>query len=133
MNTFFGRPKPDYFARCGKDVSPSECTILSKTELSDELKSFPSVYSATSVSSFLFLTLFMQKMIKRRPIYINCLCIVPLSLGILTGCLNIRQYKFHTDDVVGGFVIGSLCTLFIFKGSVKHIFPRIKEEKSDVM
>lgn len=124
MGNYLGRARPDYYARCGVNTNPNQCKVLGKRELDDELRSFPSFYSATGMSSFLFLSSFLQKVIKRKEMIISCLCLTPVLLACFAGCTGIKWHKHHTDDVVGGFILGALTEQFIWKGSAKRIFTK---------
>ncbi len=127
MGNYLGRARPDFYARCDTNTNPYQCNVLSKRDLDDELRSFPSFYSATGMSSFLFLSSFLLKIIKNKETIISCICLIPLLLACLVGCKSIKNHKNHTDDVVGGLILGALTEIFIWKGSVKKIF--VKENK----
>jgi hypothetical protein len=100
-------------------------------DLNDERKSFPSVPAATAVSSGLFLALFVQKIVLRRPGWVSCVALLFVWFAMWIGTVEIRLFKNHTDDVVAGFVVGAICTAVIWNGSIKRIFRKLREEPTD--
>jgi hypothetical protein len=71
---------------------------------------------AAAVSSRLFLALFYQKIVLRRPGWVSCVALLFVGIAMWIGKVEIRLFKDHTDDVVAGFVIGAICTAVIRNG-----------------
>ena len=46
FKSYVGRPRPDLYDRCGENASFDNCPALSKSEINDEFKSFPSGHAA---------------------------------------------------------------------------------------
>jgi membrane-associated phospholipid phosphatase len=130
LNIYVGRVRPDFYRRCGSEATADSCPMLSNADdLNDEWKSFPSVPAATTVSSTLFFALFFQKIVLRRPTWVSCLAL----LFVAVGTVEIRLFKYHTDDVVAGFLIGAICTAVIWNGSIKRIFRKLREGPTDAV
>lgn len=132
LSIYVGRVRPDFYKRCGKTATVETCSVLTESEIAEELRSFPSSHAATSLAGFLFLTLLIQKATLVRPSYVSCLYMIGTILAFWIGATRIRSYKSHIDDVVGGFVVAAVCTGVIWNGSFKRIFRHLKEEHSDV-
>ena len=129
FKSYVGRARPDFYDRCGPYATYYNCTALSKSELNDEFKSFPSGHSATSMSGFIFIALFVQKLVKVRKLWVTLISCLFILLGFYIGATRIRDYKHHPDDVIGGFFVGLLFTFVIWERTYKSIFQKTKKNK----
>lgn len=128
FKSYVGRPRPDLYARCGvKNATYDNCPgIDSKSTKKDEFKSFPSGHSATSMSGFTFLALFLQKCVKTRKLWVTLLCSGFLLIAFYIGATRIRDYRHHTDDVLAGLFVGFLFCYIVWWRTYKEIFRKKK-------
>jgi hypothetical protein len=131
LSVYLGRVRPTFYSKCGSTATPDRCPTLSAEQLIHEKKSFPSFTATTAMSSSLFLTLFVQKIVLRRPVWVSCGCLAFVVLGMWIGATELTTFQCHVDDVVAGFVIGAVCTGLIWVGSIGKIFRHLKDERTD--
>lgn len=124
ISYFVGRARPDFFSRCGRSSTPSTCTVLSKDEMRDELRSFPCSDSATVMAGLLFCAFFVQKVFKSPKTYVNILSIMIFTVACGMGVTRICSYRSHPDDVIGGFLVGAISSYIFWKGSKNEIFRK---------
>lgn len=129
IQNFVGRAGPDFYDRCGSTATPDTCSFLDKNDLNDLLRSFPSTHSASAISSFLFLSLFLQKLIKAKSTPLIILQSFPIIVGFWIGATRIRDYKSHPSDVIGGFIVGITICLVFWKTTKKVIFKKFADEE----
>ena len=129
LQNYVGRASPDFYSRCGSSATPETCTFLDKSTLNEVLRSFPSQHAATSMSSLLFLTFFLQKLVKIDMTILSVLFALPTFAALWIGATRIKDYKKHASDVVAGFFIGFLTTKILFKTAKKRIFCKSKQEE----
>lgn len=132
LNFYIGRARPDFYARCGSEATPQSCHILSKKDLDEELRSFPSAHAASAMAALLYLSLFLQKINLFKPTWVTVFCGLFIILAFWIGSTQIKQYKHHIDDVFAGFFIAIVSCLFIWNGSHKRIFRKQDEQYSEI-
>ncbi|EAX92720.1 PAP2 superfamily protein [Trichomonas vaginalis G3] len=130
LQNFVGRAGVDFYSRCGASATPDTCTFLDKNTLHDLLRSFPSTHAASAMSSYLFFTLYLQKLIKYKSTPLTILEFLPVFVGLWIGATRITDYKAHPCDVVAGYVIGTLITLVFWKTS-KHVVFKVINSDDD--
>ena len=122
IQNYVGRAAPDFFSRCGPDATPDKCPLLNEQTLNEELRAFPSSHAATSVSSLLFLSLFIRKLFTSDLSIVTLSSAAPTFVALWIGATRIKDYREHASDVVAGYIIGVLSAYLMFEGSKKRIF-----------
>jgi len=127
-----GRPRPDFLGRCGIDATndPKSCNISEK-EFYEQFRSWPSAHSSTAMSAFLFLAMFLQKVLLTRRMWATFLSSLLVIFAFYVGSTRIRDFKHNPDDVIAGFFCGLLFTYLVWQRTFKRIFPKVSKKTDD--
>lgn len=105
-------PRPDFIARCKPD-SKGVCTGP-RRDVINSIKSFPSGHTALTFSMIGFMMFFIKNLglnHLKKGIFSFFLII----LGILMGYSRILDNRHFLKDVIGGVIVGTLCSSLISK------------------
>jgi phosphatidate phosphatase len=122
LKSFVGRARPDIYRRCGHDYGECRGNISDKAD--DQFKSWPSGHASTSLGCTLWVTLFLQKVIKVKQMWVPVLITLFLMLGFYIGATRIKDFRHHPDDVLAGFFFGFVITYIIWRRTYKRIFVK---------
>lgn len=95
-------------------------------EINDALESFPSGHSTAAGAGFVYLSLYLNAMLKiwsdHHPAYWKHVLVFAPLLGaaLIAGSLTIDKYH-HAHDVIGGLFIGTLCAF----GAYRMVFAAV--------
>ncbi|CAG2239305.1 unnamed protein product [Mytilus edulis] len=127
-----GRLVPSFLEVCKPNMT--QCTIQSNyggDELctqTDEIKlrlarsSFPSLYSAMTTFSSVFIVLYFHRALKSHSgrIFRPFLSFIFLMLALVCGLWEIRTYRCHWTDVVVGYTIGLVLATYLGLVSLQY-------------
>ncbi|KAH0803582.1 PAP2 superfamily protein [Histomonas meleagridis] len=120
LQRMIGRPRPDTKSYCGATFL--ECSFnLNEKQLNEQFKSFPSLESALSMASGIFISFFIIESWKKFSVFQALISLLPVFLAIFYGACEIWDRNSHIDDVVTGYFIGGIISIFTFKSLLKSI------------
>jgi phosphatidate phosphatase len=126
FKNYVGRPRPDIYARCGYNATYESCRSVIGDDALDEFKSWPSGHASMSMCAFLFDALFVQELVRGRSLAASAVAGFIVFIPLYIGASRIRDFRHHTDDVLAGLFVGTLCTLVVWIRMHKRIFLKVK-------
>ncbi|XP_064382355.1 phospholipid phosphatase 5-like [Halichondria panicea] len=122
-----GRPRPDFFYRCfpSGEMTPDLHCNGDEEVLKEGRKSFPSGHSGWIFACFGFLCLYLGAKLQccrpagRSQGWRLCAMVTPVVAACVVAITRIQDHKHHTEDVIAGGLIGSLCALLCYH----HYYP----------
>lgn len=133
-----GRLAPNFLEVCKPNMSQCTsqsnyggdelCTQTDEIKLRQSRSSFPSLYSAMSTFSSVFIVIYIHRALKSHSgrIFRPFLSFIFLMLALLCGLWEIRTYRCHWTDVVIGYVIGAVLATYLCLVSLQY-----HEERKD--
>ncbi|EAX99509.1 PAP2 superfamily protein [Trichomonas vaginalis G3] len=128
LKNFVGRARPDMYSLCGNFVGEeySSCTAdVSRKVFDDNYRSWPSGHSAAALSGFMFLALFVQRVMKFSKSLGTFFAALYILLALYIGATRIRDFKHHPDDVLAGFFCGYIISRLVWEQCRKSLFKNI--------
>jgi phosphatidate phosphatase len=119
---YVGRPRPDIYARCGKDAEYQQCRSAIGDDADDEFKSWPSGHASMSMFGGAFAGLFFQRVVVSNQLWVAVIGAACTLLGFGVGATRIRDFRHHTDDVLAGLFLGWVCTYGVWSMARKRVF-----------
>ena len=114
-----GRPRPDTYQLCGDFNSCKQ--QLSKSQLADQFRSFPSSHAAETMAAGAFISLFLCDVWESGTMSSSFFVLMPTFFSIFTSLLRITCHKTHIDDVLIGFFIGGSVAYFSYHSYKRRI------------
>ncbi|KAH0794260.1 Ser/Thr protein phosphatase [Histomonas meleagridis] len=133
IQNMIGRPRPDTKSYCGGNGSFKDCTeSLNTKQLTEQYRSFPSLPSAIAMAVGVFLTYFLIEIWSTYSLFQTFISLVPVCLALFVGACEIWDRNCHIEDVITGFVIGSLISFVTVKFFTQQVNERneMKREES---
>jgi phosphatidate phosphatase len=127
LKNYVGRARPNVIARCGQNATLESCRAQIGDAAVDEFQSWPSGHSSLSMATSLFEALFIQELVRARSLAASAFAGFILFVPLYIGASRIRDFRHHTDDVLAGFFVGTLCTIIVWIQVHKRIFPKNKD------
>lgn len=130
-----GRPRPDFFERCFKEL-PEDIEVLAEAQCDRDTetvhqgyKSFPSGHATMAFSGMSYTSLYIAQSLKvfshqhlRYSSLRLCATLIPIVFAVLVAASRTADYHHHWQDVLVGSIIGVLFALMCFQLSFNGIF-----------
>ncbi|KAI9216547.1 phosphatidic acid phosphatase type 2/haloperoxidase [Blastocladiella britannica] len=121
LKNVVGRLRPDFLARCNAVIDPftklPACTGDPHTVMLGR-QSFPSSHSVEALAGWGFLVLFLSGTLSSRSRSNPWVVCLLMSLGVLPLVVSISRItdnRHHTEDVLGGGLIGLAAAVFWYR------------------
>lgn len=139
-----GRPRPSFYYLCNYKgyadaVNSGNFTLysqrtqfmalgnynecLNQNGKPDAISSFPSGHTSIAFSGMFYTVLILCKMFHITDFCTieAALCFSPLLLATYIAITRVQDFKHHEDDIMGGFIIGMICTLIMGFDLIRYI------------
>ncbi|KAI8614971.1 phosphatidic acid phosphatase type 2/haloperoxidase, partial [Chytriomyces sp. MP71] len=129
LKTTIGRFRPDFLDRCQYSAASQDC-MGDAALVRDGRMSFPSGHSSFSFAGAVMLMLWTARTLRLyggnagndKPSglaragrgYVLLLALVPLWIAGYVAVSRLQQFVHHPTDVIGGSLIGSAISIFVF-------------------
>ncbi|OHT10046.1 PAP2 superfamily protein [Tritrichomonas foetus] len=115
LKILIGRPRPDTIALCDGDGSYTQCqSVLDKNTLKSQFRSLPSGHATISMGSGVFLTMLLCQIWKSFNMMACFIKLMPVCFALYVGVTRICDRTSHSDDVILGYFIGTVISIFVF-------------------
>lgn len=107
----------NYFALTKPNTFGSYDDCYDQSMVSEATSSFPSGHTSMSFASMLFTTFVIQLMFDIANFFTlyGMISFSPLIVSTWIACSRILDYKHREDDVIGGAIIGIVCTIIAWR------------------